>query len=390
MVTEFAFPILGGISEHVHNLSRELVALGHQVTVLTGVVGRGGERLRAEDTANLRDHGYRTVRMGWSLPLISNGSISRASIGLGLKPRVARAIASADVVHAQGLAPPTLPLFALRSTHAPVNVGTFHTYFEGGHWAYTVFFRYVTTALSRLDRKIVVSEACIKALEPYFPGPYDVIPNGVDCDLFRPLGPGEQRPAGLPRILFVGRFDPRNALGDLLQAAATLKADGRSFTIQVAGDGPARKVYERQARRLGVWDRIEWLGLIHDDLPRRYREATIMAAPCVLASFGVILLEALASGTPIVCADNIGFKQVIRDGVPGEMVPSGDAGALAAAIGRLLDDPAARSDMALRGRAAAEERYAWPEVAALVDALYREVLEQKGLAGRLRGGRIRA
>ena len=390
MVTEFAFPILGGISEHVHNLSRELVALGHQVTVLTGVVGRGGERLRAEDTANLRDHGYRTVRMGWSLPLISNGSISRASIGLGLKPRVARAIASADVVHAQGLAPPTLPLFALSSTHAPVNVGTFHTYFEGGHWAYTVFFRYVTTALSRLDRKIVVSEACIKALEPYFPGPYDVIPNGVDCDLFRPLGPGEQRPAGPPRILFVGRFDPRNALGDLLQAAATLKADGRSFTIQVAGDGPARKVYERQARRLGVWDRIEWLGLIHDDLPRRYREATIMAAPCVLASFGVILLEALASGTPIVCADNIGFKQVIRDGVPGEMVPSGDAGALAAAIGRLLDDPAARSDMALRGRAAAEERYAWPEVAALVDALYREVLEQKGLAGRLRGGRIRA
>jgi len=390
MVTEFAFPILGGISEHVHNLSLELVALGHQVTVLTGVVGRGGERLRAEDTANLRDHGYRTVRLGWSLPLISNGSISRASIGLGLKPRVARAIASADVVHAQGLAPPTLPLFALRSTHAPVNVGTFHTYFEGGHWGYRVFFKYVTTALSRLDRKIVVSEACIKALEPYFPGPYDVIPNGVDCDLFRPLGPGEPRPAGPPRILFVGRFDPRNALGDLLHAAATLKADGRSFTIQVAGDGPARRVYERQARRLGVWDRIEWLGLIHDDLPRRYREATIMAAPCVLASFGVILLEALASGTPIVCADNIGFKQVIRDGVPGEMVPSGDAGALAAAIGRLLDDPAARSDMALRGRAAAEARYAWPEVAARVDALYREVLEQKGLAGRLRGGRVRA
>src|SRR5262245_19532764 len=120
MVTEFAFPILGGISEHVHNLSRELVALGHTVTVLHGrVVGRGGAALREVDAANLRDHGYRTVRMGWSLPLISNGSISRASIGIGLKPRVARAIAAADVVHAQGLAPPTLPLFALRTTHAP-------------------------------------------------------------------------------------------------------------------------------------------------------------------------------------------------------------------------------------------------------------------------------
>lgn len=390
MVTEFAFPILGGISEHVHNLSRELVALGHHVTVLTGVVGRGGASLREVDAANLRDHGYRTVRMGWSLPLISNGSISRASIGLGLKPRVARAIAAADVVHAQGLAPPTLPLFALRTTHAPVTVGTFHTYFEGGHWAYRVFFQYVTTALSRLDRKIVVSEACIQALEPYFPGPYDVIPNGVDCDLFRPLGPAEPAPGGPPRILFVGRFDPRNALGDLLQAAATLQAEGRAFTIQVAGDGPARKVYERQARRLGVWDRIEWLGLIHDDLPRRYREATVMAAPCTLASFGVILLEALASGTPIVCADNIGFKQVIRDGVPGEMVPSGDHDALAAALGRMLDDPARREDMSVRGRAAVLERYSWPEVAARVEALYREVLEEKGLAGRLPTGRVRA
>src|SRR5262249_56014668 len=90
----------------------------------------------------------------------------------------------------------------------PVTVGTFHTYFEGGHWAYRVFFQYVTTALSRLDRKIVVSEACIQALDPYFPGPYDVIPNGVDCDLFRPLGPAEPAPGGPPRILFVGRFDP--------------------------------------------------------------------------------------------------------------------------------------------------------------------------------------
>src|SRR5262249_57940705 len=115
---------------------------------------------------------------------------------------------------------------------------------------------------------------------------------------------------------------------------------------------PARKVYERQARRLGVWDRIEWLGLIHDDLPRRYREATVMAAPCTLASFGVILLEALAGGTPIVCADNIGFKQVSRDGVPGEVVPSGDHGALAAALGRRLDDPARQGAMCRRGPAA--------------------------------------
>jgi glycosyltransferase involved in cell wall biosynthesis len=379
MATEYAYPVLGGIPEHVHNLSKELAARGHDVTVLTSkaplsMKGRG----RAVDAENLSLHGYRTVRIPISMPIVSNGSVARISVGLQAKHAIARALEGMDVVHGQGLAVPTIVLWSLRVSPAPVNVGTFHTYFEGGHWGYKYIFAYVRSTMARTDRVIAVSEACVTALRPYFRDlDFNVIPNGVDTDLYRPLGPGEERPPGPPRILFVGRFDTRNRLDVLIQAARILQDQGRDFVVQVVGDGPMRPVYHRQAKGLGVSERVEWLGLLDKERPRLYREATVFAAPCVLASFGVVLLEALASGTPVVCADNIGYRQVIRDGAPGRFVPPSDAEALAAGIAEQLDDAELRREWGERGRRIAIERYSWPEVARRVEDLYLEVLQSK-------------
>lgn len=376
MVTEYAYPILGGVSEHVHFLSRELAQRGHDVTVVTGNVGDAGEAAELDRQAH-RDHGYRTTRIGRSIPVVANGSIARLTVALGIKHLIRTAVRGMDVVHAQGLASPSLPMGVLRVSTAPCTVGTFHTYFDEGHWLYDRIGPYVRNSLARLDRRIAVSEACIEALDHYFPGDWDVVPNGIDCSLYRPLGPGEQRPPGPPRILFVGRFDPRNALADLLEAAAILKAEGREFTVQVIGDGPARPVYERKARALGVWDRVEWLGLLNEERPRFYREADVMAAPCVLASFGVILLEALASGTPVVAADNVGFRQVIRGDVPGRFVPPHDPAELARGLAEVLDDPAGAEDIGRRGRMAVEAEFDWPRVTDRIEEIYREVLESK-------------
>ena len=377
MVTEYAYPLLGGVPEHVHFLSRELAGLGHEVTVITGQLHRD---TRAHDTAIEAEGGYRVERVGRLIPIYVNGSLARASVGLRVKPKIARLLADADVVHAQGLAAPMLPLWALRTSKAPVTVGTFHTYFTPtGHRLYQLFFSYIRATLARVDRRIAVSDACVDAISPIFPGAFDVIPNGVDCDLFRPLHDDETRPAGPPRILFMGRFDPRNGLDVLLDAAASLRAAGYKFAIDVAGDGPTRRIYERQARRLGLWDMITWHGLIREGRDRLYREATIFASPCHLASFGVVLIEALASGAPIVCADNVGFRQVIRDGMPGAFVPPKDPEALAAAMASLLDDPTRRAEWSREGRRLCVERYSWPSVAGRISALYDAVLTEKGL-----------
>jgi glycosyltransferase involved in cell wall biosynthesis len=378
MATEYAYPILGGMPEHVHNLSKEMAARGHDVTVLTSMPPGMWRRARRTDAENQAVHGYRTVRIGVSLPIVSNGSLARISAGPAAKRRIARALEGMDVVHAQGLAVPTICLWAMRVSRAPVNVGTFHTYFEGGHWGYKYLFAYVRSTIARTDRLIAVSEACLTALRPYFyDHRFEVIPNGVDTGLYRPLEPGEERPPGPPRILFVGRFDTRNRLDVMLRAARILKDEGRDFVVQVVGDGPLRPVYHRQAKSLGVWDRIRWLGLLDRERPRLYREATVFAAPCVLASFGVVLLEAMASGTPIVCADNVGFRRVIRDGAPGRFVPPDDAAALAAGIAEQLDDAELRRDWGERGRAVAVERYSWPEIARRVEEVYLEILASK-------------
>lgn len=379
MVSEYAYPVLGGVPEHVHFLSRELVGMGHEVTVVTSWAPTGLKRRAREiDARNLAESGYRTVRVGISMPLVQNGSVARVTIGPGVKARLRAAVRGMDVVHVQGMAPPTLCLFALRASRAPVNVGTFHTYLEGGHWGYRTFFAYVRSAMNRTDRKIAVSRATVTSLSPYFSEDFEVIPNGIDCGLYRPLGPDERPRPGPPRILFMGRFDPRNGLGTLLDAAHRLAEEGREFTVQVVGDGPARPVYERQARRLGVWDRVEWHGLLNEGRADLYRHATVFAAPCTIASFGVVLLEAWASGVAVVCADNMGFREVMREGAPARVVPPGDGAALAAALGQVLDDEGLRRDWGRRGREVAVARFSWPQVARRIEALYREILRSKG------------
>jgi phosphatidylinositol alpha-mannosyltransferase len=388
MATEYAYPVLGGISEHVHFLSRELANLGHDVTVVTANAPRG---LRpAADHADI-DHrlqaGYRTVRIGQSVPVVSNGSIARVSMGRALKRRLGRVQAPMDVVHAQGLAGALMALWSLRASKAPCTVGTFHTYFDGGHIAYRVMRPYIATALGNADRKIAVSQACVMSTGQYFPHEhFDIVPNGIDTDFFHPLESAGDRLPGPPRILFVGRFDPRNGLGTLLDAARILQDRGYDFEVQVVGDGPTRPLYEHHAKRVGIWDRIKWLGLLNEERPELYRQATVLAAPCTLASFGVILLEAFASGIPVVCADNIGFRQVIRDGAPGEFVPGDNPEALASGLARVLDDAALREDWSRRGRAIAEQRYAWPIIARQIEEIYIEVLESKGLDLRLAAG----
>jgi phosphatidylinositol alpha-mannosyltransferase len=382
MVTEYAHPVLGGVPEHVHNLSRELVRMGHEVTVVTARAPFGMRRAAvATDRENLEVHGYRTVRLGISMPIRGNGSVARCAVGIGLKARLAKALEGMDVVHSQGMAHPSICLWALRVATGPVNVGTFHTYFDGGHPGYRYLFAYVRSTVRRTDRMIAVSEACVTALRPYFRDqPFQIIPNGVDTELYRPL-PEEERPPGPPRILFVGRLDPRNDLRTLLNAAAILQRQGRDFVVQVVGGGSGWAEGHRLADELGIADRVEWLGALDKERPRLYREADVFACPCTIASFGVVLLEALASGTPVVCADNIGFNQVIRDGMPARFHTPHDPADLAAGIAELLDDPARSRDWAARGRALTEERYAWSVVAARIDAVYREIYELN------RGGR---
>jgi phosphatidyl-myo-inositol alpha-mannosyltransferase len=387
MVTEYAHPIVGGIAEHVHHLSRELAGMGHEVVVITGapVADRGTVAAHDGETAS-RD-GYRTVRVGRLVPVRTNGSTGRLCAGPRLRARVERALRGAEVVHVHGSPGPVLPLLALRGAaerRTPA-VGTFHTWFPNGHWGYRLFRRYIDGSLSALERRIAVSRACARSIEGIFPGRYEVIPNGVDCRQFRPLSAHERGPEGPPRILFVGRLEPRNGLGTLLTAVARLRADCRDVVLQIVGDGAGRIRYRREAETLGLDGAVRWYGTLRDERARLFREATVLAAPVTRGSFGVILVEALASGTPVVAADNAGSREVLAD-APGLIVPPSDTAALARGLARVLDEESLRARWALVGRGLAAGRYDWPHIACRVAAVYAEAVAARVMRGRARPG----
>lgn len=360
LVTEYYYPHLGGISEHVHFFAREARNRGHEVHIITSwLPGACPEP--------------NVIRLGTSVPLYVNGSQGRISLGRTLRRDVRHALRRGqyDIVHVHSPLTPVLPVLAIEEAEVPV-VGTFHTYFDRSV-GYQLFRRALQQRLDRLSAAIAVSPSTIIALERYFDADWRIIPNGVDTDLFQPdpygVAPSAIAPH-IPTILFLGRFDPRNGLAALIDAFKRVKGRGRRARLVVVGDGPLRRYYQRSA---GGDSDIVFVGAVVDARPAYYAHSAIYACPTTKASFGITLLEAMACQTPIVCSDILGFRDVVQHGREAFMVPSNDPEALANGLVHLLDDEALRARLGATGRERALA-YDWRRVCADVLAVYDEIL----------------
>ena len=359
LVTEYYYPHLGGVCEHVHYFAREARRLGHHADIITSYI---------PGSAPAPEH---VIRLGRSVPWYINGSQSRITLGRGLRKQVRAVLRDGayDIVHVHSPLTPVLPLLAVEEAEVPV-VGTFHTYFERSA-GYSVFRRRFQKRLDGLAAAIAVSQSTIVALQRYFDADWRIVPNGVDTSEFRPDAPQPDTiPDDLPVILFLGRFDPRNGLPTLLEAFKRLKARGRRARLVIVGDGPLRDRYRRQA---GRDPDVEFVGSVLEGRPGYYANAAVYACPTTKASFGITLLEAMASGTPIVCSDILGFRDVVMHGREALMVPRGDADALCNALVRLLDDGELRRQLGATGRLRVGQ-YDWRHVTRQVIDVYREVL----------------
>lgn len=358
LVSEYYYPHLGGVCEHVHFFAREARALGHHVDIITS-------RLEGATPAS------GVIRVGRSVPLYINGSMSRITIGTGLLREMRDVLRAGDydIVHVHSPLTPVLPLVAIEVAEVPV-VGTFHTYFDrsGG---YAIFRSALQRRLDRLSAAIAVSQSTIIALEKYFDADWRIIPNGIDTDLFHPEAPRPAAmPSDVPTILFLGRFDPRNGLSTLIEAFRKVKGRGRRARLVVVGDGPLRSHYHRKAA--GDPD-IHFAGAALAGRPGYYANCSMYACPTTKASFGITLLEAMACQAPIVCSDILGFRDVVAHGREALMVPRSDVDALANSLVRLLDDETLRSSLGATGRARALD-YDWRLVTERILSVYDEVL----------------
>ncbi|MDQ6738115.1 MAG: glycosyltransferase family 4 protein [Gemmatimonadota bacterium] len=363
-MTEYYYPHLGGICEHVHFFAREARQLGHHVDIITSNLAGAREEPGV-------------IRIGRSQAIYANGSQARITVGMSLRSDMRRALREGryDIVHVHSPLSPVLPILAIEEADCPT-IGTFHTYFDKSI-GYQLGRKYFQRRLDMLDVAIAVSHSTTIALDRYFEADWTVIPNGIDVNIFNPhapFPPGIRR--DVPAVLFLGRFDPRNGLTTLIDSFQRVRGRNREAQLVVVGDGPLRKHYFRAA---GNDPDITFVGSVLKGRPSYYAHAAMYACPTTKASFGITLLESMACETPVVCSDILGFRDVVKDGREALMVPCGNRDALADAMVTLLDDETLRTRLGKTGRREAEQ-YSWPKVTQRVLEQYDNVLARRSAA----------
>ena len=384
LVTQSYYPAFGGVSEHVHHLAGALEARGHHVTIVTahfpcagsgGCGGAGHSAAGAAGGNGGRDGARRApriVRLGRGVSVPFHGGRSHLVVGWGLGGKLRRVLGENrfDVVHAHSPLVPTLPLLALRGSAR--SVGTFHTAGDSSRYEFAAL--PLRRLLRGLHAGIAVSEPAREFASRFYEGPLTVIPNGVDPERFHPNGAAPRD--GPLRVLCVGRLEHRKGHATLLEAFARLESAraGRAVLI-IVGDGPLAGGLASAAARLPR-DLVRFTGAVSAAaLPDLYRSADLFVAPALRnESFGIVLLEAMASGLPVVASDIVGYRGVL--GANASFAKAGDSGDLAAALDRLIEDPGRLRQLAREGPERAR-RFAWAAVAERVEDLYRDALGRR-------------
>ena len=351
----YAWDAPGGVQVHVQQLAGRLERRGHRVIVLA--------------PARAAPREENVVAVGRPIRLRYNGSVAP------IAPHSARSVRRAleefgpDVVHAHEPFTPSASMHAARWSRAPV-VATFHAYADRS-LLLQASARLLRRIWRSIDVRIAVSEAAREHVSRAFRGQVRVIPNGVEVGLFAGAEPIEL-PAGR-RILFVNRLDRRKGFVDMVDAFGLLAATHPDALLVVAGDGKERSAVRRlppATRR-----RVVLLGSVpHHLLPPYHASCEVFCAPATgQESFGIVLVEAMAAGLPIVATDIPGYREVVRGGEDGLLVPPADPGAVAGALRRLLDDPELGKRLVDSARSRAEA-YSWDAVTRQVEGAYEEAV----------------
>jgi phosphatidyl-myo-inositol alpha-mannosyltransferase len=341
IVCPYSWDIPGGVQAHVRDLAETLLGLGHQVSVLAP-----GD----EDSADLPPY---VVAAGKAVPVPYNGSVARVQFGIVSAARVRRWLRDGefDVVHVHEPAAASLSLLACMIHDGPL-VATFHMATTRSRFL-SMFDTILQPFLEKLSGRIAVSDAARKVIVEHLGADAVVIPNGVASRKFREARPLPRYPRRGGTVGFIGRFDEtRKGMDVLVAALERLLPERPELELLVAGRGDADEFLADLPGLMRA--RVRLLGQVSEaDKARMLASVDVYCAPNTgQESFGVILLEAMAAGTPIVASDLDAFRRVLDGGRAGVLFPTGNPGAAADALASLFDDPARRAELVELGRRA--------------------------------------
>jgi phosphatidylinositol alpha-mannosyltransferase len=385
IVCPYSFDVPGGVQFHVRDLAEYLNGAGHEASVLAP----------SEDGTVLPPY---VQSAGRAIPVRYNGSVARLNLGPITAARVGRWVERGDfdVVHLHEPVTPSISILALWAVEGPI-VATFHTSNLRSR-AMQAAYPLLRPSLEKISGRIAVSEDARRTVTTHLGGDAVVIPNGVSVDRFEMASPDPrwQGTPDAPTLAFLGRIDePRKGLPVLAAAMREVLASHPGARLLVAGPGDAHAALERMSAEVAASS--EFLGAITDE----EKAALLSSVDLYVAphtggeSFGIVLVEAMAAGAPVVASDLAAFVRVLNGGSSGVTFRNEDASDLAAKIVALVRDPARRASLTATGHRRARV-FDWSVVAEDVVAVYETVLQGashvrvdtggEGVWGRLRRG----
>ncbi len=363
LVSPYDFASPGGVTDHVRHLARQLQRMGHETRIFA-----------PSSEPDEESSGDDFHRIGSPIAIPVNDSVARITLSFHLANRVAAIVEKErfDVLHFHEPLMPALPISMLRMSPT-ANVGTFHA-FAKSNVGYYYGRPLLRPYLEHLDRGIAVSEPARAFFNRYFPDyPLRVVPNGIDIDVYKPgRSPIRHLRDDHVNILFVGRLEKRKGLGDLLRGFQFMHARVPKTRLIIVGDGPLRGRVESFIARHRLSD-VVMAGYVPDSvLPRYYCSSDIFCAPATGSeSFGIVLLEAMATELPVVATEVPGYMSVLEPGRDSLTVRPKSWAELGAALVILARDPELRRRMGEAGYQKAQG-YSWKSVASQVLEVYDE------------------
>ncbi len=370
-ISPYSWDAPGGVQVHIRQLSRQLRERGHDVLVLAP-----GDQPGFREDARI---------VGRPYAVSVNGSVAR----LCFSPRSSQVVAKAletfvpDVIHVHDPLTPSTSMLGVLHKTAPV-VATFHSYFARDHMegrVYTALAPLLRPVWRRVDRRLAVSAAARDSVCARMgAAAVEIVPNGADVDVFAGAAPMALPPGR--KLLFVGRLEPRKGFPVAVRAFARLAPDFPDLRLVVVGDGEQRNAIDELPPALRA--RVDMLGKVtYEALPTCHQAADIFISPATGSeSFGIVLVEAMAAGLPLVASDIVGYREVARHEREGLLVAPSDPEALAAGVRRLLERPALAKSLGEAGAHRARS-FRWDRIVDRLDRIYDALrVREPGLARR--------
>ena len=357
-ISPYSWDVPGGVQVHIGQLSHHLRERGHDVVVLAP-----GESPGFRDGARI---------VGRPYPVHVNGSVARLCFSRRSSRVVRKALEvfTPDVIHVHDPLTPSTSMLGVLHKTAPV-VATFHSYFARDHFegrVYSAIAPLLRPVWHKVDRRLAVSTAARHSVcSRMGDAPVEIVPNGADVAVFAAAAPAQLPPGR--RLLFVGRLEPRKGFPVAVRAFAMLAPQYPDLQLVVVGDGQEHRAVNELPAELR--DRVHMMGRVsYEALPTYHKASDIFVSPATGSeSFGIVLVEAMAAGLPLVASDIAGYREVARDGKEGLLVRPSDPGALARGVKRLLDSPALAAALG-EGGAVRARAFAWDRIIDRLESVY--------------------